>query len=264
MKSIPKNNLLFSRLLISLLLIVLSLLLSSPVLAAANLAAANPHWGYGGAENPTEWGALGHDFALCESGRDQSPINIANAVESTSAKINFDYKPSPLVIVNNGHTIQVNYGEGSVVTINGEQYSLLQFHFHTPSEHEINGKASALELHLVHRNESGTLAVVGVMLTKGKANPLIEEIWRNIPDSGKTNTISDRLINVSSLLPTKKSYYSYAGSLTTPPCSEGVRWNVLLEPMTISEAQIAAFQKLYQVNARPIQSTNGRTVELHR
>jgi carbonic anhydrase len=240
--------------------IALTTLLITPVFAAVG----SPHWSYGGTENPTQWGKLSKDFALCELGRDQSPINIKNVVEDSPAKIKFDYKPSPLSIVNNGHTIQVNYAEGSAVTINGEKYSLLQFHFHTPSEHNINDKASAMELHLVHRNEAGKLAVVGVMLNQGKQNPLIAEIWKQIPDVGETNTVSDRLINAANLLPSKKSYFSYAGSLTTPPCSEGVSWNVFVEPITVSEEQIATFTNLYQVDARPLQPINGRTVQLHR
>ncbi len=248
-----------------LLLLIAIAIVAVPTLSTPALAGeGTPHWGYGGAENPTQWGSLGKDFALCESGRDQSPINIKNAVESTPAKINFDYKSSPLVVVNNGHTIQVNYAKGSTVTINGEKYALLQFHFHTPSEHEINDKATAMELHLVHRNEAGKLAVVGVMLNKGKANALIEQVWQNIPASGKTNTVSDRMINAADLLPKSMAYYSYDGSLTTPPCSEGVKWNVFVEPMTISEEQIEAFEKIYQVDARPIQSANGRPVQLHR
>lgn len=234
--------------------------LSSPAFAEE----VHTHWGYGGAENPTQWGSLKKDFVLCETGREQSPINIKNAVVSSPANISFDYKPSPLVVVNNGHTIQVNYAKGSAVTINGEKFSLIQFHFHTPSEHEINNKASALELHLVHRNEAGKLAVVGVLLNKGKANAVIEEVWNNIPEVGKTNTISDRLINAANLLPKSRSYYSYAGSLTTPPCSEGVKWNLLVEPMTVSEEQIETFAKIYQVDARPVQPTNGRNIELHR
>lgn len=221
-----------------------------------------PHWGYGGAGNPTQWGSISKDFAACELGRDQSPINLENAIASKPANISFDYKPSPLSVVNNGHTIQVNYAEGSTVTIDGQKYALLQFHFHTPSEHAVNAKASAMELHLVHRNAAGQLAVVGVMLNKGKANPLIEEVWQNIPASGKTNTVSDRLIDASGLLPIRKAYYSYDGSLTTPPCSEGVKWNVFVEPMTISEEQIEAFEKLYQVDARPLQPINGRKVLL--
>ncbi len=235
-------------------------LISTPVFAAVG----SPHWSYGGVDNPTQWGKLSNDFALCEVGRDQSPINIKNAVEDRPAKIDFDYQPSPLVVVNNGHTIQVNYAQGSTVTINGEKYSLLQFHFHTPSEHNINDKASAMELHLVHRNEAGKLAVVGVMLNQGKSNPLIAEIWKQIPAVGETNPVSDRLINAANLLPSKKSYFSYMGSLTTPPCSEGVSWNLFVEPITISQEQVETFAQIYQVDARPLQSINGRTVQLHR
>jgi carbonic anhydrase len=236
------------------------LLIATPVFAAVG----SPHWSYGGSENPTQWGKLSNDFALCEVGRDQSPINIKNTVEDSPAKIYFDYKPSPLVVVNNGHTIQVNYAQGSTVSINGEKYELVQFHFHTPSEHNINDKASAMELHLVHRNEAGQLAVVGVMLNQGNPNPLIAEIWKQIPATGDTNTVSDRLINASNLLPSKKSYFSYTGSLTTPPCSEGVSWNLFVEPITVSKEQVETFAKIYQVDARPLQLTNGRTVQLHR
>ncbi len=224
----------------------------------------SPHWRYGGAENPTQWGQLSKDFALCETGRDQSPINIKDAVLSTPAKIDFDYKSSPLVVVNNGHTIQVNYAQGSFVTINREKYELIQFHFHTPSEHEINNKAAAMELHLVHRNEAGKLAVIGVLLTKGKENFLIKEVWENIPATHKTNAVNNVMINAANLLPSSKSYYSYTGSLTTPPCSEGVKWNIFVEPVTISEEQIEVFGKIYQVDARPIQPTNQRTIQLHR
>lgn len=223
-----------------------------------------PHWGYGGSENPTQWGALSKNFQLCEIGKSQSPINIKNAVVRDPANLSFDYQPSPLVVVNNGHTIQVNYAQGSSVTINGEKFSLLQFHFHTPSEHTVNNKSAALELHLVHRNEAGKLAVIGILLNEGKANALIEEVWKNIPATGKTNTVSDRIINAANLLPKSKSYYSYSGSLTTPPCSEDVKWNVLVEPITVSEEQIEAFEKIYQVDARPIQPTNSRIIQLHR
>jgi len=248
--------------LLAIAIVAITCLFLSPAVFARSEGSS--HWGYGGAENPTQWGQLNRDFELCELGKAQSPINIKNPVVSTPTNINFDYKPTPLVVVNNGHTIQVNYEQGSSVNINGEKYSLLQFHFHTPSEHTINSKASALELHLVHRNDAGKLAVVGVLLTEGNANPVIEEVWQNIPETGKTNTVSDRLINAVNLLPRSKAYYSYVGSLTTPPCSEGVKWNVLVEPMTVSEEQIASFAKIYQVDARPVQPTNGRNIELHR
>jgi len=226
---------------------IITLLLSPPVFASSAGTGNSLHWAYGGTVNPTQWGQLNRDFALCELGKSQSPINIKNPVVSTPTNINFDYKPTPLVVVNNGHTIQMNYEQGSSVNVNGE-----------------NSKASALELHLVHRNDAGKLAVVGVLLTEGNANSVIEEVWQNIPETGNTNTVSDRLINAVNLLPRSKAYYSYVGSLTTPPCSEGVKWNLLVEPMTVSEEQIATFAKIYQVDARPVQPTNGRNIELHR
>ncbi|MFE4106270.1 carbonic anhydrase [Almyronema epifaneia] len=220
------------------------------------------HWSYGGEANPTQWGRLGHDFALCEVGRDQSPIDIDDAVIGSPSTIEFNYASVPLVVVNNRHTIQVNYAEGSTVKIDGDEYELLQFHFHTPSEHTAEGFASAMELHLVHRNEAGELAVVGIMLELGEAHPLIDTLWENIPEVGTTQT-TNLTINAADLLPDSIAYFSYSGSLTTPPCSEGVRWNVMREPVQVSEAQIAAFEALYPVNARPIQSTNGRIIELH-
>ncbi|MEM8810070.1 MAG: carbonic anhydrase family protein [Cyanobacteria bacterium P01_G01_bin.38] len=232
---------------------------SAPALAGSDM----PHWSYGGATNPTQWGRLGHDFALCEVGRDQSPIDIDDVVAGTPAEIVFDYNPVPLQVVNNGHTIQVNYAEGSTVSINGDEYNLLQFHFHTPSEHTTSGQAAAMELHLVHRNAAGELAVVGVMLEAGVAHPVIDTIWAHIPEEAETKAVEDVTINAADLLPGGVSYYSYAGSLTTPPCSEAVWWNILVEPIQVSEEQIAAFERLYPVNARPVQPTNGRIIELH-
>lgn len=175
----------------------------------------------------------------------------------------FNYQASPLAVTNNGHSIQVNYAPGSTIDIDGAVYQLLQFHFHTPSEHQIAGKVAAMELHLVHRNTAGKLAVVGVMITEGRENPEIAKIWNAIPPSGNTNSIGNINFNAVNLLPAHKSYYSYAGSLTTPPCSEGVNWNILAEPITVSNAQLKKFQQFYPVNARPIQLTNTRKIELH-
>lgn len=223
----------------------------------------SPHWSYGGAANPTQWGRLGHDFALCETGRDQSPIDIDHAVIGAPSTIKFNYTSVPLVVKNNGHTIQVDYAEGSSVSIEGNEYELLQFHFHTPSEHTAAGRSAAMELHLVHRNEAGELAVVGVMLEPGEAHPALETIWKHLPDAEGTQQVEGIAINAADLLPDSAAYFSYAGSLTTPPCGEGVRWNVMQAPIQVSEAQIAAFEALYSVNARPVQPTNGRMIELH-
>ncbi|WP_309735842.1 carbonic anhydrase family protein, partial [Chamaesiphon sp. OTE_75_metabat_556] len=184
-------------------------------------------------------------------------------VKGKPMQIAFNYKSSPLNVVNNGHTIQVNYAPGSTISIDSTEYALLQFHFHTPSEHKIAGKAAAMELHFVHRNAAGKLAVVGVMMNEGKEHPLIAQVWKAIPPTGKTNAMSNSSIDASNLLPPSKSYYTYDGSLTTPPCSEGVKWHILAAPITVSSAQIREFAKLYPVNARPLQPTQTRRIELH-
>ena len=223
-------------------------------------AQPSPEWSYGGAENPTRWAGLSPKFQLCEIGRNQSPINFSQANRKNSGKIEFNYQSTPLEVINNGHTIQVNYPKGSSINVNGKTYELLQFHFHTPSEHTVNQQAYALEGHLVHRNQDGKFAVVGVFLKEGDRNPFLESIWKNLPAKGKTQKISNVKIDASRLLPTSNSYYSYEGSLTTPPCSEGVTWIVMKRPIEASKEQIAKFASLYNVNARPVQPINGRQI----
>lgn len=246
---------------------VLGILISFPLLSSAN--EEMPHWSYGGAENPSHWGRLSDDFALCEVGRDQSPINIDDTISGTSSAIEFRYTPVPLVVINNGHTVQVKYDDvsattiDSTVTLDGEAYQLVQFHFHTPSEHTVSTLASAMELHLVHKNESGELAVVSVLMEEGAHHPVIDTVWEHIPLEEGTHEVQGVSINASDLLPESSTYYSYEGSLTTPPCSQGVRWNILTEPIEVSEEQIETFRRWYQVNARPVQPTNGRTIEFH-
>ncbi|KKJ00363.1 carbonic anhydrase [Prochlorothrix hollandica] len=232
----------------------------SPALAGD----APPHWTYGGAANPSHWGELSTDYSLCEQGRDQSPINIQTPIAGSPQPLALSYGSTPLTIVNSGHSIQVNYAPGNKVKLGGEDYELLQFHFHTPSEHALDGNNAPMELHLVHSNAQGELAVVGVMIEVGDENPTIDTLWENIPPSGQTQTINGVMVNVSDLLPRNQSYYSYSGSLTTPPCSENVQWNILTETVEISEEQVEAFMGLYPVNARPLQPLNGRMVESHR
>jgi carbonic anhydrase len=242
-------------------ILVSIVVLLSPLFVLAD--GVQPNWGYSGKTDSSRWGKLSPNFGTCESGMAQSPIDIKGAnKKGASAPITFNYKSSPLVVVDNGHTIQANYAPGSSMTVGGEKYELLQFHFHTPSEHQIAGKASAMEVHLVHRNATGKLAVVGVMMNKGKEHPLIAKVWQAIPPSGKTNTFKNIPINAADLLPVNKSYYSYAGSLTTPPCSEGVKWHVLTTGISLSPKQIATFERLYPVNARPIQPIGDRKIEL--
>jgi carbonic anhydrase len=249
---------------VRILSIAIVFMLASCIFPLPTLAKAiAPQWGYEGDTSPAKWGKITRDFATCERGVDQSPIDITGAVKGKPIQIAFNYKSSPLNVVNNGHTIQVNYAPGSTISIDGTEYALLQFHFHTPSEHKIAGKTAAMELHFVHRNAAGKLAVVGVMMNEGKEHPLIAQVWKAIPPTGKTNAMSNRSINASHLLPPSKSYYTYDGSLTTPPCSEGVKWHILAAPITVSSAQIREFAKLYPVNARPLQPIQTRRIELH-
>lgn len=175
------------------------------------------------------------------------------------AEIRFGYKSSPLKIVNNGHTIQVNIAAGSSATIDGDAYQLLQFHFHTPSEHNARGGSFPMEVHLVHKNAAGQLAVVGVFMKEGEHNDFIQNIWNSMPAHEGTVDV-DTAINAETLLPREHEFFRYAGSLTTPPCSEGVKWSVMNHPIEISAAQIAQFRGVFALNARPVQPLNGRPI----
>ena len=223
-----------------------------------------PSWGYGGASNPSQWSEVSPKFEACELGRDQSPINIIDPEQSEqTSTIDFYYQSTMVQVVDNGHTIEVQFEPGSSIAIDDEVYKLLQFHFHTPSEHLIDDKASAMEVHFVHQNEAGKLAVVGIMMNSGAENPVIASIWDAIPDNNKAKEASNMSLNAATLLPEDKTFLSYAGSLTTPPCSEEVSWNLLVEPIELSPEQIATFESFYPYNARPIQPLNGRSVDLN-
>lgn len=220
-----------------------------------------PHWGYGGEHGPQVWGDMEADFAACKLGKEQSPIDIRNPKKSALPALDFEYKKSSAEVVNNGHTIQVTPVDGGVLNLDGVPYKLVQFHFHAPSEEKINGKAYSMVAHLVHQSADGKLAVVAVLLTEGKNNAALDPLFEAFPqtEGGKKTLAAD--FNAAELLPAARGYYRYVGSLTTPPCSEGVRWQVLKQPVEVSKTQIAAFRKLYNMNARPVQPLNGRKVE---
>jgi carbonic anhydrase len=222
---------------------------------------ASHEWDYDGANGPQKWGSLKSDYASCKLGRNQSPIDIRATTKSTLAPIEFDYKASPLKLIDNGHTIQVNPAAGNGITVAGNRYELLQFHFHTPSEERINGKSYPLVAHLVHKNAEGKLAVVAVLFKEGKENPTLATIWRSLPaEKGHEVTVDTSTIELASALPADRGYYNFAGSLTTPPCSEEVNWFVLKAPVELSAAQLKQFHTVYKHNARPVQSLNGRVV----
>lgn len=218
-----------------------------------------PHWEYEGEAGPDAWGSLSEDYALCSTGQAQSPIDITGAQTLNLTDIEFSYSPSALNIFNNGHTIQVGYDDGSTITYNELVYTLKQFHFHTPSEHTIDGESFPMEIHFVHQSDTGALAVVGVMLREGEAdNAAYAPIFENLPAEKGDPQPTDIAIDANSLLPAGRLFTTYGGSLTTPPCSQGVRWLVLSEPVELSAAQIEAFHAIFELNARPVQPLNTR------
>lgn len=218
-------------------------------------------WSYEGKEGPTNWGKLDSAYAACSIGHLQSPIDIEDAKKSDLPALKFDYKAVPLNIINNGHSIQVNYAPGSTLTVGEKTYVLKQFHFHHPSEEHVRQHGYDMSAHLVHADETGHLAVVSVLLKRGDANAVIDSVWKNIPaEKEKPVDVSGVTVNATDLLPADHGYYTFAGSLTTPPCSEGVTWYVLKTPMTISDAQFAKFATLYPDDARPIQPANHRAI----
>lgn len=242
-------------------------ILLGSLLAASTLLASShgTHWGYTGHEGPTNWGDLDPKFTMCKLGSTQSPINISKqvTVESDDLRdIEFDYKTSASGVVNNGHSVQVNVAEGSSITVDGIVFELKQFHFHTPSENQIEGKNFPLEAHFVHVSKKGELAVVAVMFEEGKENPVLKKIWSKMPhEAGKAAGCGLPAKVISSLIPKDKDYYRFTGSLTTPPCSEGVRWLVMEDYNHISAAQTKEFFDLFDhANNRPIQNVNARKV----
>ena len=224
--------------------------------------AEKPHWEYSGKYGPANWAKLSEDFKTCATGKQQSPFDIKADKKASLPALGLNYKPVPMKVINNGHTIQVDQAGGGQLVVDGKSYDLLQFHFHTHSEYSIDGKFYPLEVHLVHATKAGELAVVGVMFEEGAANSELAKIWANMPSDKGENMPDGLSVNAVNLLPDNKQYYRFMGSLTTPPCSEGVNWHVMSTPITASAEQIAAFKALYPMNARPLQAKNDRIVVL--
>jgi len=233
----------------------------SATIAVAACPALAQHWAYEGEAAPQNWGKLDPKFALCASGKNQSPIDLAGFIEAQLKPLALDYKAGAASIVNNGHTVQVDYAAGSTLAIDGGRFELQQFHFHSPSENRINGKAFALEGHLVHADKDGNLAVVAVMFQEGAANALLARLWEKMPAKAGDKSALPAGINAAQLLPKDRDYYRFNGSLTTPPCSEGVRWLVMKKPVTASKAQIEQFSRVVGgANNRPLQPVYARPV----
>jgi carbonic anhydrase len=219
------------------------------------------HWSYEGESGPLNWGKMNSANAKCDLGERQSPIDIRDGIKVELDGINFDYKPVQFSVIDNGHTIQVNLSSGNYISVSGKNYELLQFHFHRPSEERINGKGFDMVAHLVHKDREGKLAVVAVLLEAGQSQEVIQLVWNNLPLEKNDPVKALSNMDVSKLLPAKRDYYTYMGSLTTPPCSEGVLWLVMKQAMEISADQLAIFSRLYPMNARPIQRSSGRIIK---
>ncbi|WP_337077247.1 carbonic anhydrase family protein [Aeromonas dhakensis] len=235
-------------------------LLAATLLLCPAAFAATPHWEYSGEAGPAKWASLTPEFGQC-AGRNQSPVNLSGLVKTELAPLQFHYLAGGHSVTNNGHTVQVDYAPGSSLELDGMHFELKQFHFHAPSENLIEGHSYPLEGHLVHANDQGELAVVAVMFEPGKANGALSQVWQSLPAKAGEHHQLKEPVSAEPLLPAKRDYYRFSGSLTTPPCSEGVRWLVMKQPMQVSQAQIDAFKAvMHHPNNRPVQPLHGRLV----
>jgi carbonic anhydrase len=228
---------------------------------AAKAAPRSAHWSYDGDGGPHAWHQLKPEFAKCGSGSRQSPIDIRDGIRVDMDPVSFDYRAGSFRVIDNGHTVQVNVADGNFIEVMGRRYELQQFHFHRPSEERIEGKSFDMAAHLVHKDLEGRLAVVAVLLERGGAHALVQAVWNNLPLEQHEELAARSLLDPAQLLPKDPRYFAYMGSLTTPPCSEGVLWMVMQQPVTVSAEQIDVFARLYPMNARPLQQASGRLIK---
>lgn len=234
--------------------LILSAITSACLMSAT--ASHSAEWEYKGDHGPAHWGDM---YEMC-GGQQQSPINITGANDANLPEIQFDYSISGNEVTNNGHTVQVNFADGNQITVADKTFALKQFHFHAPSENTVDGTLYPLEVHLVHVSDSGEIAVIGVFFEMGEANAEVAKAWDNMPSEGETKDLAQTAL-AQALLPESKDYYAFSGSLTTPPCSEGVNWMVMKQPLTVSEAQVKQFMAVMDGhNNRPVQPLNDRTI----
>jgi carbonic anhydrase len=234
---------------------------ATETLAALSHPAHPPHWSYAGEAGPADWSRLQPEFATCATGQRQSPIDIRDGIRVDLEPITFDYRPTGFNVVDNGHTVQANLGAGNAIVVNQRRYELVQFHFHRPSEERINGRQYDMSVHLVHKDLDGRLAVVALLIERGGLHPVVQQVWNSLPLEKNDALAGPAPLNPALLLPEDKRYFTYMGSLTTPPCSEGVLWLVMKQPVSLSDQQLAVFARLYPMNARPLQSSSGRLIK---
>jgi len=219
------------------------------------------YWSYEGEAGPARWGKINPAWAKCDSGARQSPIDIRDGIKVDLETVAFNYKPSYFNVVDNGHTVQVNVGAGNSITLTGRTYELMEFHFHRPAEEKLDGRGFEMVAHLVHKDQEGRVAIVAVLIESGSPHGLVQTVWNNLPLEKNDPLTPTITIDTNQLLPQHREYYTFMGSLTTPPCSEGVLWIVMKEAIQISAQQIAIFARLYPMNARPIQPSSGRLIK---
>ncbi len=246
------------------LIVYSSLSLAQENLSIKTVKTTNPtktHWGYTGHSSAEKWAELSPKNKICATGKNQSPINVITSIDADLEALAIAYTNPSSSVLNNGHTIQVNMQAGNTLNIDGISFELKQFHFHTPSENNIDGKSFPLEAHFVHLDKDNNIAVLALMFEEGEANANLAKIWEKMPlkANEKNSIILEDIASV--LLPSQREYYRFNGSLTTPPCTEGVRWFVLKTPVSISKGQVAKFLKVMKhPNNRPIQATNARVI----
>jgi carbonic anhydrase len=215
-------------------------------------------WTYEGDSDPDTWHVCNADCG----GSTQSPVNISGATaDATLTALELNYQPAPINVEYNGHTVEFTYAAGSTLTLGGVEYELEQFHFHTLSEHTLNGQHYPMEIHLVHQSDAGAKAVVSILVTEGAENPFLANFSDNYPTEENAPYVTSDMVNVAELLPADAAYYSYSGSLTTPPCSEMVSWFVMKTPVEASAAQINNMAAILNGNYRPTQDLNGRVIK---
>ena len=218
----------------------------------------NAAWRYAGGLGPSHWAALDPGYLLCGAGRRQSPIDLRGAQRAPASVLRITYRPAEFRIVDNGHSIEAEAeGDAGSIVLGSTRYRLVQFHFHAPSEHTVAGRSFLMEFHLVHRAAGGRLAVLGVLVEQGRENLPLAGLFGDVPARGEHR---DLHLDAADLLPPSRASYRYAGSLTTPPCSEGARWIVFSEPIELSPDQIVAFTHRYFGTNRPTQPLNGRLI----
>jgi carbonic anhydrase len=232
--------------------------------AGAGAGAHGPAWSYSGSLGPQAWASLHPSFSLCGSGQRQSPVDIRDGLPVDLEEVEFQYRPGFFSVTDNGHTVQVQVGGGNAIEVGARRYELTGFHFHLPGEELVDGRSFAMSIHLVHRDPQGRMAVVALVADEGPEHPAVQAVWNNLPLERGEFVAASVEFDPTALLPARRGYYTYMGSLNTPPCTEGVLWIVMQQPIQVSPQQLAIFARLHPMNARPIQPLNGRVIKQSR